>query len=1134
VTEIEPSAPQRQAADGARSVWVAASAGTGKTTVLTTRVLNLLLAGTEPGRILCLTFTKAAAAEMANRLNRRLAAWATMPEMALRAEIMKVTGKSPAPEQYALATQLFARVLDTPGGMRILTIHAFCQSVLRRFPLEAGIPPQFEVMDERSTAELQEEVQNRLLQQARAAPNGALAAALAEVLSHTREQGFAALMAALVGERSRLAQLLDAAGGLDPYLARLSEQLGVTAQEDRAGALAAFSADSSFDAASLRRVAGVLGRSSKTTDCSRGAGLAAWLALPEERRAAGWGRYRDLFLTQKLEPRASLATKSAKAEGPWVEASLLAEQERVLALQGRLAALVVRDASVALARLGDDFLARYQAAKGRRAVLDYDDLVLATADLLRRPGVAPWVLFKLDGGIDHILIDEAQDTNPSQWQVVQSLAEDFFAGQGAVENPRTIFAVGDVKQSIFSFQRADPEEFLRMRDHFKQAVEAARQSLPTVPLELSFRSTEPVLDIIDAVFRQDKARDGVALDGAEIRHVATRKDQLGRVELWPVIEPLPAAEPEPWALPVEQPPELAPRPRLALTIARLVASWLASGAMLEGRGRRIRAGDILVLVRRRGPFVAELLRELKKLEVPVAGTDRMVLTQQLAVMDLMALGQFLLLPEDDLTLAAVLKSPLIGLDEAQLYALAQPRQGSLWQALRAHPAPWAAAARDVLQALRARADFVPPHELYAELLGAGGGRERLLARLGAEAEDAIDEFLNQSLAYEQAAIPSLQGFLHWLERGEAEVKRDLDADSGRDQLRIMTVHGAKGLEAPIVFLPDTIATPTQLPALLWPPDGRAMLWAPGAGAGQTLAAAARLSAQQKRDQEYRRLLYVALTRAADRLYICGWSTKSRRSDACWYSLIEAGMAGFARSETIELPESCPDLAGPGLVHATEQHRVAPSAAPGAAAPVPDVALPAWAAAPAPPEPAPPRPLVASRPGRPDPPVRSPLGRELDRRRFQRGTLIHRLLQTLPDVPATQAEAAARRFLAQRAHALDPEEQSQIATETLAVLRHPDFAPLFGPQSRAEVPVVGLIDGKALSGRVDRLVVTAAEVMIIDYKTNRPPPLDLADVAPAYLDQLAAYRAALERIYPDRRVRTLLLWTDGPRVMEIGK
>ncbi len=412
-----------------------------------------------------------------------------------------------------------------------------------------------------------------------------------------------------------------------------------------------------------------------------------------------------------------------------------------------------------------------------------------------------------------------------------------------------------------------------MQRHFGAKVLAAEQKWAAVPLEISFRSTDAVLTIVDAVFAQDTARDGVALDGAEIRHQAFRAGQAGRVELWPPILPDAVVEAEPWTLPMTQQSAEAPRAKLAQLIARKIDHWLRSGAPLESRGRPIRAGDIMVLVRRRGGFVAELLRELKRLDVPVAGADRMVLTAQLAVMDLMALGRFLLLPEDDLTLATVLKSPLLGLDEDQLFAIAHDRTGTLWQALRRHTAPWAAAAAATLAALMARADFVPPHALYAELLGEGGGRRRLLARLGYEAEDAIDEFVSQTLAYEHAHVPSLQGFLHWLDSGEAEIKRDLDAGGGRNQLRIMTVHGAKGLQAPIVFLPDTIAMPTRLPLVHWPDEAAPLLWAPGDGAGEPVAAAAKAAAQRKRDQEYRRLLYVALTRAEDRLYVCGWNTK---------------------------------------------------------------------------------------------------------------------------------------------------------------------------------------------------------------------------------------------------------------------
>jgi len=1132
VSALDPTAPQRRAAESEASIWVAASAGTGKTKVLTDRVLNLLLAGTEPGKILCLTFTKAGAAEMANRLNTRLAQWAILPDTKLRDEIAEITGRFPGPDDYARATRLFARVLDTPGGMRILTLHAFCQSVLRRFPLEADIPPHFEVMDERSAAELRQEVQNQILERARGDPAGALAGALAEILAHVREQGFGELMAALTGERGRLARLFEAAGGLETHLAQAGRLLGLGPGENRAAALARFSAEANFAGPALRRVAGLLAASKAVTDRGRGTGLAAWLAAPPETRAERWEVYRNLFLTQKLAPRVSLATKAVLAAGTWVETGLAEEQARVAALQQRLAALVTRDASAALARLGHEFLELYGAAKRQRALLDYDDLILVTRALLDRPGVAPWVLFKLDGGIDHLLIDEAQDTNPEQWQVVAALTQDFFTGLGAREGPRTVFAVGDVKQSIFSFQRADPEAFLAMQRHFAARVRAAEQKWDNVPLEISFRSTEAVLDIVDAIFAKEAARDGVALDGTEIRHRPWREGQAGRVELWPMVQADPPAETAPWTLPVEQRSEEAPRARLAQMIARTVADWIDSGARLESRDRPIRAGDVLVLVRRRGGFVAELLRELKRLHVPVAGADRMVLTAQLAVMDLMALGRFLLLPEDDLNLATVLKGPLIGLDEDQLFALAVGRTGSLWRRLQEYPAPWAEAARGELGSLLARADFVPPHELYAELLGARGGRRRLLARLGFEAEDAIDEFIGQSLAYERAHVPSLQGFLHWLDSGEAEIKRDLDAGGGRDQLRIMTVHGAKGLQAPIVFLPDTVAVPTRLPPLVWAEDGAALLWAPGEGAGEPIAAAARAASLRKRDQEYRRLLYVALTRAEDRLYVCGWKTKASQAENSWYALIEAGMAERAEREAIILPLGCPGFVEPGWIHETRQSAEAKPDLQGREALLDAAALPRWALEPAPSEPAPPRLLVASRPGEPDPPVRSPLGGDEDRHRFQRGTLIHRLLQSLPDLAPAAAEAAARRYLAGKAHGLDPEEQDQIARETMAVLRHPDFAPLFGPGSRAEVPVVGLIDGKALSGRIDRLVVTADEVMIIDYKTNRPPPATPAEVAPVYLAQLGAYRAALERIYPEKRVRTVLLWTDGPRLMEV--
>jgi ATP-dependent helicase/nuclease subunit A len=1135
MTLAEPDDAQRRAADGRMSVWVAASAGTGKTTVLTNRVLNLLLGGTAPERILCLTYTKAAAAEMANRLSQRLSLWAVATDTDLRKDIGRVISPAAAsvgPERLEQARRLFARVLETPGGMRILTIHAFCQSLLRRFPLEAETPPHFEVMDERSAAEMQAEVQNHVLGRAEIEP--ALAEAVAEITGHIQEGRFAELMGELIRERGRLQAAIKLAGGLEPSLARLRRMLGLRPGDTEAEIVRAACDSASFDELSLRGAAASLCQSTKSSDRERGEAVADWLAADWATRIGRFDAYCRWYLKADGEPLARLVTKEQAA---WSDV-MTVEQARLVAVRQRRAAATELAATAALTRLGVAFLDAYQAEKQRRGLLDYDDLILAVRQLVSRPGVSPWVLFKLDGGIDHVLIDEAQDTNPDQWEVAAALTAEFFAGRGTRDTLRTIFAVGDLKQSIFSFQRADPQQFIARRDHFRKAVSQLGPHWCEVPMQTSFRSTKAVLDVVDAVFAHPAAAAGVALDGSDIVHRAHRAGHAGKVELWPALDPPPDEETLVWPLPIAgDRADLHPRLRLAKLIAETIRHWLSPGEMLVSQGRPIRAGDVMVLVPRRGAFFEELLRELKRLEVPVAGADRMVLTEQLAIMDLLALGRFLVLPEDDLTLATVLKSPLVGLDEEQLFELAYGRPRTLWQALRQNRNDWAERAGAMLAALLGRVDFVPPFELYAELLGAGAGRRRLLGRLGPEAADAIDEFLTQALAYERSHVPSMQGFLHWIESGQTDIKRDLD-QSGRDEVRIMTVHGSKGLQAPIVFLPDTMSMPAanKAPQLLWH-DERTMLWAPGLAASEPMAATARMLAKTRREQEHRRLLYVALTRAEDRLYVAGWNTKKTASDSCWYKLIRGGMALVTHGATtpIRLPPHVVPFDEPGCIHETQQTAQVAERRPEPADRSLTEAgpLPAFARLPAPPEPSPPRPLMASRPSGEDPPVQSPLTAMQDPARFQRGTLIHRLLQTLPGLPPSDADAAARRFLARQIPPLEVELQADIAREVMAVLLHDEFAPLFGPGSRAEVPIVGTIGDQVLSARVDRLVVTPDEIMVIDYKTNRPPPREAAYVSPTYLGQMALYRLALERIYPGRRVRTLLLWTDGPRIMEVG-
>jgi len=1127
---VDPELPQRRASDPETSVWVGASAGSGKTKVLTDRVLRLLLTGTPAHRLLCLTFTKAAAAEMSNRIAKRLGEWATAEDGLLAQDLAKLLGHEAEPQTLTAARRLFAKVLDAPGGMHIETIHAFCQSLLRRFPLEASLAPHFQVMDDGQSGEILQNAREQVLSRARSGGDPALAEALALLTASVHETRFPELMAALTGERGRLVRLKERFGSLASVAESVWRTLGLEPGQSAEAILTAACAEEAFDADGCRKALRALMAGSKT-DQDRAACMEAFLASPEQ-RVGLFEQWCRGFLTAKGDPYAKPATVGVEKAVPGVSAILTQEAERLVRLSDRLRAATTAAATQALLTLAEALLDSYQAQKDSRAMLDYDDLILRTVSLLKQEGQAAWVLFKLDGGIDHVLIDEAQDTNPDQWAVVRYLTDEFFAGRGLRdEGTRTVFAVGDAKQSIYSFQRADPRVFEQMRGRFAQLIPAAQGRWDEVELQVSFRSSQVVLDAVDAVFNSNSGRSGVVAPGAVLAHLAFRQGAAGLVELWPAVEPKPKDEPEAWKPPVERVKGDNPCNRLAHLVALRIKAMVDGGEMLESRGRPIRPGDIMVLVRRRNAFVEELVRELKNMGVAVAGSDRMVLTEQLAVMDLMALGNALLLPEDDLTMATVLKSPLLGLDEDALFRLAWNRSGSLWEALRKRSAePDFAFAHDLLAELMGLADRVPPHDLYAHLL-AHGGKARLLARLGPEAEDPLDEFMNLTLSHERGHAPSLQGFLHWMEEGGVEIKRDLEG--GTDAVRIMTVHGSKGLQAPIVFLPDTLQAPVRAPALLWTEEGLP-LWPPRAEDQDETCRALKDSAAEARDDEYRRLLYVAMTRAEDRLTVCGWKTRREAPEHCWYNVIQDALKARCDWATDPfLAAQGADVIGAQLMR-LRLEQTAPVRPPEPlSARMGIETLPAWARTAAPDEPSPPRPLAPSRPEDEEPPVRSPFGAD-DGARFKRGRLIHRLLQTLPDLPEDARPAAAARFLGRAAWGLSVKQQAEIAGEVSAVLKDTAWGVIFGPGSRAEVPVVGMVGERVISGQVDRLLVTAGEVLIVDYKTNRPPPLEVAKVDRLYLRQMAAYRAALACIYPGRMIRCALLWTDGPRLMELDK
>ena len=1125
---------QARASDPTASVWVSANAGSGKTHALTTRVTRLLLAGTEPERILCLTYTKAAAAEMSSRLYQRLGNWAMEDDKVLAEEIAKIEGPMPDKAKLTRARRLFARAIETPGGLKIQTIHAFCQSLLGRFPLEAQVPPNFRVLDDRGAAELLEEVRTHVLEEAREGDDALLGHALDYIVSRIDETAFAKLMREIAGKRAAIGRLVAALGGANEIADAIREVLEVRPGETQESAEGFLFDKESFPESAMKSAVKALATGTKT-DQARADELAAILTTPKKKRGAHHDAYLGIFLTQKDEPRKTLMTKKPSEEYPVDAEALVEEQQRVIAHLAYLKSVQVAEASEAILRVALEILEGFAAAKRRHAYLDYEDMIARTREMLLTSSMAPWVLYKLDGGIDHILVDEAQDTSPDQWDVIAELTAEFMSGAGARELTRTLFAVGDEKQSIYSFQGADPKRFDEMRIHFERRVKAAEQKWDPVSLVRSFRSTPQVLQAVDAVFARDEASQGLTASGVIDLHMPVREGDAGLVELWDLEKSENPDEGTPWDAPLDYVGHEDPRAKLARRIADTISHWMETGEELTAKGRPIKPGDILILVRRRDAFVSEIVRLLKQAKIPVAGADRMIVTDEIAVMDLMALGEFTLLPEDDLNLAIVLKSPLVGLSEEELYALAYDRDGaSLWSTLqkRAHETPAFGEAHALLDRLLNRVDFEPPFEFFAHVLGEERGRQKLLARLGPDANDPIDEFLNLALEFERDHAASMQAFLHWIVGGGAEIKRDMD--KGRDEVRIMTVHGAKGLEAEVVFMPDTCSAPGARhdPALIaLPTEPSLLVWPVRKANEDEMTAGARLALRQAQAEEYRRLLYVAMTRARDRLYVCGYQGARDPAPECWYNLIAAALKPISEEVTDAEGRTLWRLAGeqtaPVKKDDTEK---------AAAAEVP--VLPDWAREKAKAEPAPSRPLAPSRlppDGSEEPAAASPLAGDR-KERFKRGTLIHRLLQSLPDLPVEAREEAAFRMLASPALELNEAAQKEIISATMGVLNEPKFAKIFGPGSRAEAALVGQITfaGKPVlvSGQIDRLCVTDTQVLVIDYKTNRPAPPRLEDVQPAYFAQMAAYRAVLSEIYPDREIICALLWTDGPRLMEL--
>lgn len=1111
---------QMKATDPAASAFVSANAGSGKTYVLTRRVIRLLLDGVDPGRILCLTFTKAAAAEMSGRIFDELGRWAGLSDAELNATLSDLEGAPVAEDRLAPARRLFARAIETPGGLKIQTIHAFAEALLQRFPLEANLDGRFRVLDDARAAELFAEARAELLADCAARPDSPEGIALATLIGSVSDDTLDRALGAMVRARGDLVAFFDGYQSIDKALAALPQALGAPADATRASLLDDMATSPDFPPPFLSQLIDRLdGSKAKTMQTlANGIRAAAQESDPEARRPL----WRDVFFTAKGEPRAKPFTKDILDSIAGLDDRVAREVERLTQLEQALAAVDWGNRTAALIRLADRLIGRIEAKKARLGLLDFGDLIDRAAALISRSDAAQWVQYKLDEGLDHVLVDEAQDTSPRQWQIVEALTGEFSAGEGVRPGrKRTVFAVGDEKQSIYSFQGAAPHLFGETRRTLGKRLSAARQAVHDLRLILSFRSTKAVIAAVDKVFRSPAAHAGLSTDSGPTEHQTIREGEPGLVELWPAIEKTPSPPPGNWEDPVDESGLASPAVRLAGRVADEIAGWISSGTRLAASGKTIRPGDILVLVRKRGAFVEAVNRALKKRDIAVAGADRLDVVGHIVTEDLIAAARVALLPEDDLTLATVAKSPLIGLSEEALFRLAYGRKGSLWDAVRRKAGEGDADAehlRVTVASWMNRADRGEPFSFFARLVGPDGARAAYRARFGREADEVIDELMSLALTFEGEEVSGLNGFVDRLAKGGELIRRELDAE--RDEVRVMTVHGSKGLEAPVVFLidpGDKPASEKNLPEVMAVGDGphRPLVWKQGGifrPAPVETAAKAYVTAQE---EEYRRLLYVGLTRARDRLIVAGLKGAESEADRRWHGLVLSALGSEA--ETVK------DDAG--TVTAWRWHPAddGPPAAPTdeTRADAEPPALPDWLK----------RPVVEAESERKVAPSRASGGGTHDPLAAARGTALHRLFELLPEIEPAERAAAASGYLARMLPEMDEAERAALADGVVALIARPDLAELFSPAARAEAAVAGSVTtpgGRvlAVTGSVDRLLVTDEAVTIVDYKTATFPPRLVPE---PYVLQLALYRAVLRHLWSDRPVRAAILWTSTARL-----
>ena len=1109
-----PNENQQKASNPDYSVWVEASAGTGKTKVLRDRVLRLLLKGVKPSKILCLTYTKAAAWEMKDRISKMLSRWAIVSQKELVSDLKDICGteiqdEEKQIEQCSKARKLFATFLDSSEDIKIQTIHSFCQDILKRFPLEAKISPYFEVMDDRKSKEILDRIKVDILTDS---SDEDTYKAVGYLVGKVSEYSFPKLLLKITENRTKIAEFLRRYVFFTDVKTKLALTLGVDSERTENKLKEEFlqNIDESF----ISRVTEIFSKSKTKTDIEH---------FQFFKKLKNYGisdddldKYISVFLKDSGEIRKKgLYCADSFAYNSDIEHLMNDEALRVRDFMQNMKNAELYFSTISVLQIAHTLISKYDEYKRKVSQMDYEDLILLTKKLLADKTVADWVMYKLDEGIEHILVDEAQDNSMYQWDIIKSLSEEFFAGEGSKQERRTIFAVGDRKQSIYSFQGADPQKFEAMKSYFSN-----KTLLKTINLDVSFRSASAVLSVVNTVFKFERAKKGVVPDEKNVDHLAYNSSWGGKVEFWDICDNEESGknnqfEPEDFDYSKQTKEGL-----FAKKIVQKIKEIVKNKTYLCSKKRLAEYKDFMLLVRNRtGRFLPEFLHECQKEGVPTEGSDQINLLEQISIQDLISLGKFLLLPTDDLSLAEVLKSPVFGLEEDDLIKLCVNRgSSSLWSRLSDFSEY--KNIYDDLCCLLDKVDFVRPYELYSYVLGPMGGRKNFIERMGLEVEDGLDEFINLAISFEEDHIPSLQGFINWIMSDEIKIKRELE-QSKNNAVKIMTVHGSKGLQSPIVILPDAGSVTLKKHSMEILQDN--LIYVPLSSKNYEERCENIYQKEQEKElEEYRRLLYVAITRAADQVFICGYRKNDKTYEDSWHFLCReaVGAIGDKVAEGFEYSENKQALAYEVLDNEEENKK--------------NNHLPNfnWLHENAPAESALEKPYRPSIDGsQQDELSLSPVA-ENDEYRYKRGLIIHKILQFIDFIPLNFREQKIKEFLKKNATGFSERVLDNIASEILNLLNNPNFSFVFTKNAKTEVSVMGEVDGKIISAQIDRLIINEKNVVVVDYKTNRPAAENMQEVPLVYQKQLKTYCELLRKIYPQKTIEAYILWTNTARLMKI--